>query len=180
MKDLKHIRFYESLLEQADNELVRQAKREGGVAVGYTCYYLPEPLLNCGTAFSVRLRAPNTGSLDISQYYMTSFICGYARALFERAFEGGFNFLDFYASSDTCQQMVRVAENIHELGLSEAPGFSYGIIDAPMKVSEHGMKQGAADPQPHPRAAAGSLRRRYRRREHPGGGQGAQRALRDL
>ena len=135
MKDLKHIRFYESLLEQADNELVRQAKREGGVAVGYTCYYLPEPLLNCGTAFSVRLRAPNTGSLDISQYYMTSFICGYARALFERAFEGGFNFLDFYASSDTCQQMVRVAENIHELGLIEAPGFSYGIIDAPMKVS---------------------------------------------
>ena len=140
MKDLKHIRFYESLLEQADNELVRQAKREGGVAVGYTCYYLPEPLLNCGTAFSVRLRAPNTGSLDISQYYMTSFICGYARALFERAFEGGFNFLDFYASSDTCQQMVRVVENIHELGLIEAPGFSYGIIDAPMKVSEHGKK----------------------------------------
>lgn len=87
MKDLKHIRFYESLLEQADNELVRLAKREGGVAVGYTCYYLPEPLLNCGRAFSVRLRAPNTGSLDISQYYMTSFICGYARALFERAFK---------------------------------------------------------------------------------------------
>ncbi len=89
MKDLKHIRYYESLLEQANNELVRKAKADGGVAVGYTCYYLPEPLLNCGRAFSVRLRAPNTGSLDISQYYMSSFICGYARALFERAFEGG-------------------------------------------------------------------------------------------
>ena len=140
MKDLRHIRFYEKLLEQANNELVQQAKRDGGVAVGYTCYYLPEPLLNCGRAFSVRLRAPNTGSLDISQYYMSSFVCGYARALFERAFEGGFNFLDFYASSDTCQQMVRVVENIHELGLIEHPGFSYGIIDAPMKVSEHGKK----------------------------------------
>ena len=140
MKDLKHIHFYESLLEQANNELVQQAAADGGVAVGYTCYYLPEVLLNCGKAFSVRLRAPNTGSLDISQYYMTSFICGYVRALFERAFEGGFNFLDFYASSDTCQQMVRVVENIHELNLIDHPGYSYGIIDAPMKLSPHGRK----------------------------------------
>lgn len=140
MKDLKHIRFYENLLEEANNQLVRQAKEEGGVAVGYTCYYVPEPLLNCGKAFSVRLRAPNTGSLDISQYYMSSFICGYTRALFERAFEGGYNFLDFYASSDTCQQMVRVVENIHELKLIGNPRFGYGIIDAPLKVSPHGTK----------------------------------------
>ena len=140
MKDLRHIRFYERLLEQANNELVQQAKAEGGVAVGYTCYYLPEALLNCGKAFSVRLRAPNTASLDISQYYMSSFICGYTRALFERAFEGGFNFLNFFASSDTCQQMVRVVENIHELNLIDHPGFSYGIIDAPLKLSGHGKK----------------------------------------
>lgn len=71
---------------------------------------------------------------------MTSFICGYARALFERAFEGGYNFLDFYASSDTCQQMVRVVENFHEMQLIDNPRFDYGIIDAPMKVSPHGLK----------------------------------------
>lgn len=117
-----------------------QAKADGRVAVGYTCYYVPEVLLNCGSAFSVRLSAPNTGSLDISQYYMTSFICGYARALFERAFEGGYNFIDFYASSDTCQQMVRVVENFHEMQLIDNPKFDYGIIDAPMKVSSHGLK----------------------------------------
>ena len=140
MRDLKHIHFFERLLEQADNELVRQERDSGGVAVGYTCYYLPEVLLNCGRAFSVRLRAPNTGSLDISQYYMSSFICGYTRALFERAFEGGMNFLDFYASSDTCQQMVRVVENIRELQLIDNPRFGWGIIDAPLKLSEHGLK----------------------------------------
>ncbi|MCQ2566867.1 MAG: 2-hydroxyacyl-CoA dehydratase family protein [Mogibacterium sp.] len=140
MKDLKHIRYYEDLLELADNELVRKAKEEGGVAVGYTCYYIPEALLNTGRAFTVRLRAPNTGSLDISQYYMSSFICGYSRALFERAFEGGYNFMDFYASSDTCQQMVRVVENLHELDISDNPNFTYGIIDSPLKISEHGIK----------------------------------------
>ena len=140
MKDLKHIHYYEKLLEQTANELVLKEKEAGGVAVGYSCYYVPEALLNCGNAFSVRLRAPNTGSLDISQYYMSSFICGYTRALFERAFEGGMNFLDFYASSDTCQQMVRVVENIRELELINNPRFGWGIIDAPLKISPHGNK----------------------------------------
>ena len=37
MKDLKHIHYYEELLEQANNELVRKAKEDGGIAVGYTC-----------------------------------------------------------------------------------------------------------------------------------------------
>lgn len=140
MKDLKNIHLYEELLEQTANRLVLQAKEEGGIAAGYTCYYVPEVLLNCGNAFSVRLRAPNTGSLDISQYYMSSFICGYTRAIFERAFEGGMNFLDFYASSDTCQQMVRVVENVRDLGLISNPDFGWGIIDAPLKMSPHGNK----------------------------------------
>ena len=140
MKDLKHIHFYEDLLTQANNDLVRQARNQGQIAVGYTCYYVPEVLLNLDNAFSVRLRAPNTGSLDISQYYMTSFICGYARALVERAFEGGFNFVDYWCSSDTCQQMNRVVENVHELGLIENEKFGHGIIDAPLKISPHGLK----------------------------------------
>ena len=149
MRDLKHIHFFEGLLEQADNELVRAEKEAGGVAVGYSCYYVPEALLNCGRAFSVRLRAPNTGSLDISQYYMSSFVCGYTRALFERAFEGGMNFLDFYASSDTCQQMVRVVENIRELRLIDHPNFGWGIIDAPLKLSPHGHRLYAEQVRDH-------------------------------
>lgn len=140
MKDLKNIHFYEDILEQANNDLVQKAKAEGRTCIGYTCYYIPEVLLNIDKAFSVRLRAPNTGSLDISQYYMTSFICGYSRALVERAFEGGYNFLDAYFASETCQQMNRVVENIYELKLVENPKFIHGIIDAPLKISEHGMK----------------------------------------
>lgn len=140
MRDLKHIHFYEELLEEANNSLVRKAKDEGNVAVGYTCYYIPEVLLNVDRAFSVRLRAPRTGSLDISQYYMSSFICGYSRALFERAFEGGYNFLDYWCASETCQQMNRVVENVDELKLIKNDKFAHGIIDAPLKVSEHGVK----------------------------------------
>lgn len=140
MKELKHIHYFESLLEEANNELVRQAKDAGSLAIGYTCFYIPEALLNVDKAFSVRLRAPNTGSLDISAYYMTSFICGYTRALVERAFEGGYNFLNAFFASDTCQQMNRVVENIHELNLIDNPDFRYEIIDAPLKLTPHGIK----------------------------------------
>ena len=65
MKDLKHLIYFEHLLDEAANELVMQAVSEGKHAVGYTCYHMPEVLLNLDNCFSVRMRAPRTGSLDI-------------------------------------------------------------------------------------------------------------------
>ena len=62
MKDLKHLIYFENLLENADNELVEQAKADGGLAIGYTCYHIPEVLLNVDNCFSVRLRAPRSTS----------------------------------------------------------------------------------------------------------------------
>ena len=57
MKDLKHLMYFEHLLENADNELVQQAQSEGKLCLGYTCYHMPEVLLNLDNCFSVRLRA---------------------------------------------------------------------------------------------------------------------------
>ena len=36
MKDLKHLIYFESLLENANNELVQKAQAEGNLALGYT------------------------------------------------------------------------------------------------------------------------------------------------
>ncbi len=119
MKDLKHIHYYEKLLEETANELVLQEKEAGGIAAGYTCYYVPEVLLNCGKAFSVRLRAPNTGSLDISQYYMSSFICGYTRALFERAFEGGIGIDREYVVRGSGQLATRMQAFVESLEIKK-------------------------------------------------------------
>ena len=88
MKDLKHLIYFESLLENADNELVRKAQEDGGLAMGYTCFHIPEVLLNVDNCFSVRLRAPNTGSIDIATYYMSNYTCEFARALVERGTAG--------------------------------------------------------------------------------------------
>lgn len=43
MKDLKHLEYFENLLQESNNDLVREAKEEGRKAIGYTCYQIPEP-----------------------------------------------------------------------------------------------------------------------------------------
>lgn len=140
MKDLKHLYTFEKLLQDANNELVRQAKADGGIALGYTCYHIPEVLLNCGNCFSVRLRAPRTGSMDIATYYMSNFLCGYSKAILERAIEGGYNFLNALLASETCSEMNRTAEHFELLNLIPNDKFFITFLDVPFKIEEHTIK----------------------------------------
>ena len=72
MRDLKHLIYFENLLQEANNDLVKQAKSDGKLALGYTCYFMPEVLLDLPGCFSVRLRAPRCTSPDMATYYMSS------------------------------------------------------------------------------------------------------------
>ncbi|MBR5640921.1 MAG: 2-hydroxyacyl-CoA dehydratase [Firmicutes bacterium] len=140
MKDLKHLIYFEDLLENADNELVEKAKAEGGLAIGYTCYHIPEVLLNVDNCFSVRLRAPRTGSIDIATYYMSNYTCEFARALVERGIEGGFNFLDGLAGVDACSMMNRFYEHFEILKMNGKPNFFVTHTDMPYKIEDYTVR----------------------------------------
>ena len=140
MRDLKHLIYFEGLLDEAANPLVREATAQGMHAVGYTCYHMPEVLLNLGNCFSVRLRAPHTGSLDISTYYLTNYLCGYSKALVERGIEGGYSFLSALAGTETCSEMNRALEHFELLRLVDNPDFFVSYVDVPFKVTEHGLR----------------------------------------
>ena len=137
MKDLKHLIYFESLLENADNEMVRKAQADGGLAMGYTCFHIPEVLLNVDNCFSVRLRAPNTGSIDIATYYMSNYTCEYARALLERAIEGGYQFLDALIGVDACSMMNRSMEHFEILQVNDKPNFFVTHTDMPYKITDY-------------------------------------------
>ena len=137
MRDLKHLIYFESLLENADNDLVKQAQAEGKLAIGYTCYHMPEPLLNLPGCFSVRLRAPRTGSLDIATYYMSNYTCEYARALVERGMEGGYQFLDAMIGVDACSAMNRSMEHFEVLKVNSKEKFFVTHTDMPLKVTDY-------------------------------------------
>ena len=55
MKDLKHLLYFENLLQNANNELIEQAKKDGKICAAFTCENIPEPLMNLDGMFSVRL-----------------------------------------------------------------------------------------------------------------------------
>ncbi|MBQ9646957.1 MAG: 2-hydroxyacyl-CoA dehydratase [Oscillospiraceae bacterium] len=141
MKDLKHMIYFENLLEEANNELVQQAQAEGKLAIGYTCYHIPEVLLNLGNCFSVRLRAPRTGSIDMATYYMSNYTCEFARALLERGIEGGYNFLDGLAGVDACSMMNRFYEHFELLKLNTKPKMFVTHVDVPFKVEDYTIRQ---------------------------------------
>ena len=138
MRDLKHLYYFEKLLDDANNELVRQAKADGRLALGYTCYHMPEVLLNLEGCFSVRLRAPRTGSMEVATYYMSNATCEYARALLERGLEGGYKFLDAMAGVDVCECMNRSMENMELLGFNDPDkkNFFWCNLDSPCSDNE--------------------------------------------
>ncbi len=141
MKDLKHLIFFENLLLEANNELIQRAQADSKVCVAYTCENTPEPLLNLDGCFSARLRAPRTGSLDISTYYLTSFLCEYSRALLERAIEGGYNFADCIITPDGCSMMNRCIENMELLKTMgrDKDHFFFEYMEIPMKADANGL-----------------------------------------
>ena len=141
MKDLKYLTWFEDLLQEANNELVVAAREQGKKCVSYICENSPEPLLNLDGCFSVRLRAPRTGSMEMATYYMTSFLCEYSRALLERAIEGGFNFSDCLIAPDGCSMINRCAENMELLHTMDKgkEHFFYEHMEIPMKADDNGL-----------------------------------------
>jgi len=140
MKDLKHMIYFENLLQEANNELVQQACKEGDVALTYNCYYIPEALLNLPGCFSSRLRAPNCQSSDIASYYMTTRNCPYVRAILERAIEGGYNYADALFGAECCAAMERMEEHFALIHPVKNEKFFTTIIDPPVKYDANALE----------------------------------------
>ena len=150
MRDLKNVIFFDDLLQESYNALVRQAKEEGKYALGYTCYFMPEILLDLPGCFSVRLRAPRCTSPDMATYYMSSRVCHYARSLLERALEGGYNFIDAQLGTETCAGTCRFQEHLAELpDLIQNENFFVSFTDVPFKKNENSIEHFAATLQKH-------------------------------
>ena len=147
MRDLKHLIYFEDLLTEANNALVQQGKADGKLALGYTCYFMPEVLLDLPGCFSVRLRAPRCVSPDIATYYMSGRTCHYGRSLLERALEGGFNFLDAQLATETCTVTCRFQEHIQQKHLDtvsdmriiDNDNFQCSFTDVPFKKTRNSI-----------------------------------------
>lgn len=140
MKDLKHLIYFEKLLQEANNDLVKKARDKGRLALGYTCYFMPEVLLDLPGCFGVRLRAPRSGSPDMATYYMSNRTCHFGRCLLERAIEGGFNFLDAQLATETCTVTCRFQEHLGRMKeIIQNPKFNCEFTDVPYKKTPNSI-----------------------------------------
>ncbi len=140
MRDLKHLIYFEDLLQEANNDLVRKGKEDGNLCLGYTCFFMPEVLLDLPGCFAVRLRAPKCTSPDMASYYMSGRTCHYGRSLLERALEGGFNFIDAQLATETCAVTCRFQEHLDYMkGVINNATFRTEFTDVPFKKNENSI-----------------------------------------
>lgn len=151
MKDLKHRVFFEHLLADVKNELVSEALDAGQKVLGYSCYFVPEVLMNLSGCFSVRLRAPGIADTSIATYYMSEKTCMYSRSILERAIEGGYNFFSALLSTETCSMMHRAHEHFEMLNLvkDQNEDFFVSHIDAPFVTKDYAVKHYARQLKKH-------------------------------
>ena len=150
MRDLKHLIYFENLLQEANNDLVKQGRDDGRLALGYTCYFMPEVLLDLPGCFSVRLRAPRCTSPDMATYYMSARTCHYGRSLLERALEGGFNFLDAQLATETCTVTCRFQEHLQRMpGIINNERFKCEFTDVPFKKTANSIDHYEGQLQAH-------------------------------
>ena len=141
MKDLKYLIYFENLLQEANNELVQQAKAEGEHALGYTCYFVPETLLNLPGCFSMPPAcAELTGIASTWRtYYMSSKICYLLPvSILERGIEGRLRLSSSaLLATETCSDdapRVTSTSSCSRLVKDNDPQFFVTFLDMPFKV----------------------------------------------
>ena len=72
----------------------------------------------------------------MATYYMTNRSCPYSKSILERAFEGGYNFLDALIGQECCCTMNRMEQYFEYCGLIPKEKFFVACIDMPINRSE--------------------------------------------
>ncbi len=120
---------WDEIIAEPRNALVENALAEGRKAIGYTCSFVPEPLLSLPGLLPLRLRAPDTHGTPLADTYLSSVLCPYVRSLLEHALEGRYEHLAGWVIAASCDHVRRLADNLRHLS---APPFCH-VLDVPHK-----------------------------------------------
>jgi benzoyl-CoA reductase/2-hydroxyglutaryl-CoA dehydratase subunit BcrC/BadD/HgdB len=127
--------FFQDLTGQPLNRLVDEAQSQGRKAIGFTCSYTPEPLLNVPGLFSIRLRAPGVSGTPIADTYLSNVICSYTRSILEFALDFYYENVNGFVFVASCDHMRRLYDN---MGYLLHPEFIH-ILDVPHRAGEAAM-----------------------------------------
>jgi len=131
-EETKSGKILQALIQTPFNRLAEMAADSGRIPVGYTCSFVPEALLMADRLFPVRLHAPGIAGTELSDNYLSSFICSYARSLLEFSLDDRFDPIQGFVFVPSCAHMQRLIDNLQYLRM---PSFIH-VLDVPRKKSE--------------------------------------------
>jgi len=126
---------FREIVDQPLNRRVEDAQAGGRKVIGYTCSYVPEPLISVDGLLPVRVRAPGVAGTPMADTYMSAVTCSYTRSLLEFALQGSFDYLDGWIFTASCDHLRRLCDNLTYL---TSPPFHY-IIDLPHKTGDQAL-----------------------------------------
>ena len=94
-------------LISADNEFIKEWKRQNKHVLGYACSYTPEEIIYAGGILPVRV----FGSLEpprLADVYLPVNVCSFAKSCFNKALKGEYNLLDGYVVSNSCDNQNKI------------------------------------------------------------------------
>jgi benzoyl-CoA reductase/2-hydroxyglutaryl-CoA dehydratase subunit BcrC/BadD/HgdB len=133
--ECKPIEYFRDLIAEPQNCLVGQAVEQGKIPIGYTCSYVPVPILHADRLFPVRVHAAGIAGTEIADNYMSSVICSYTRSLLEFAVDGRYDLFGGWVFVASCDHLRRLWDNLNYL---KKPAFSH-MLDMPHKNGEAGL-----------------------------------------
>ncbi|MFW9823289.1 MAG: 2-hydroxyacyl-CoA dehydratase subunit D [Candidatus Thorarchaeota archaeon] len=114
------------------NPWIDQWRNEGKKTLGYFCSYIPEEIIYAAGILPIRVRARGCTDTPMGDAYMTPTACSFTRCCLELANKNEYNFLDGIISSNCCDQIRRLYDNIRY----KAPFPFHYIIGIPGNVNE--------------------------------------------
>lgn len=122
--------IFGGLLDEPINHLVEKARAADRRVIGYTCSYIPEPLLDLDGMVPVRMRAPGVAGTPRADTYLSNVNCFYTRSLLEFMINDRYASVDGWVFTASCDHLRRLYDNLNYL---KKASFNH-MIDLPHKL----------------------------------------------
>lgn len=123
--------FEEIVESRADrSRLIRRETQKG--TIGYLCSYVPEEIIYAAGYVPIRILS-NEEAPTLSDNYMQSYYCTFARSILHQCLQGDFKSMDGLVSGYSCTTMRLAFDNLQIAANIPFNRFIYtpGLIDAP-------------------------------------------------
>lgn len=115
------------------NTLLESEKKAGKKIIGYFCSYFPEEIVHAAGFIPYRMTAAGSTGTTKGDIYFSSLNCTFVKHCFDKALQGGFDFLDGIVFLNGCDHTRRMYDNwIHA---DMKPDFRYMFV-VPHKTGE--------------------------------------------